>query len=116
MLDTCKAIIAEYEHLIVCPSTEVEWRTIATRFALRWNFHHTLGAIDGKHIRIRKPDKSGSQFYNYKQYFSIILLAIVDADYRFMYVETGAPGRGSDAGLFRETGLFWALERGKYCT
>ncbi len=112
----CKAIIEEYQDLLGCPSSELEWRDVATRYGERWNFHHTLGAIDGKHIRIKKPDKSGSQYFNYKLYCSIMLLAIVDADYRFMYVEVGAPGRGSDAGLFRDTGLFQALEEGKYCT
>ncbi len=116
MLDTCRAIVAEYEHLIHCPSTEAEWRTIATRFGERWNFHRTLGAIDGKHVRIRKPNKSGSQYYNYKGYFSIILLAIVDADYRFIYVQSGAPGRCADSGLFKECDLFMALNQGKYCT
>ena len=62
---------------------------------------HLLGALDGKHIRIKKPKKSGSTFYNYKNYFSIILFAMVDAEYRFRYVDVGAEGRASDSTIWR---------------
>ena len=49
---------------------EEDWLQIAKEFYERANFPHCLGAIDGKHIRICKPDKSGSQFFNYKSYFT----------------------------------------------
>ena len=52
---------------------------------LLWNFHHVLGALDGKHIPIRFPAHGGSQFYNYKGYHSIVLIALLDATYRFMW-------------------------------
>lgn len=44
---------------------------------------------DGKHIAIRKLLLSGTSFYNYKQYFSIVLFATVDASYRFTTVNVG---------------------------
>ena len=39
-----------------------------------------------------------------------MLLAIVDANYKFIYVETGATGRSGDAGVFSESALKKALD------
>ena len=74
---------------------------------------HMNTAIDGKHVRIQAPAHSGSQYYNYKGYYSIIMLAVVDANYKFMYVDVGSYGADSDAGIFRHCGLFNALEQVK---
>ena len=60
-----------------------------------------LGAIDGKHCEIQSFGKSGSLFYNYKGKFSIILFALVDANYRFMFVEVGKPGSINDASVWQ---------------
>lgn len=54
---------------------------------------------------------SGSLFYNYKNYFSVILLAIADADYKLIYIDVGAFGKDSDSTTFRKTFLSKA---GKY--
>ena len=69
----------------------------------RWNLPHVMGSLDGKHIRITKPNKSGSLYYNYKNFYSIILFACVDADYKFMYVDVGAEGRASDSTLWKNS-------------
>lgn len=42
----------------------------------------------------------GSNFINYKNYHSIVLFAIADADYRFIWAEAGIPGRFSDGGVY----------------
>lgn len=69
-----------------------------------------MGSVDGKHINIRSPPHSGSDFYNYKNSFSTVLLAVADSDYNLIYVDVGAKGRGSDGGIFRNSSLFTALE------
>ena len=43
------------------------------------------------------PKQSGSQFYKYKGFHSVILMALVDADYKFTWVEVGRNGSASDA-------------------
>jgi hypothetical protein len=43
---------------------------------------------------------SGSLFYNYKHFFSILLLALVDANYCFIAVDVGAVGKTGDSNVF----------------
>lgn len=95
------------------PDSNDEWMNIAKAFEERWNFPNCIGAIDGKHMLLQKPAKSGSTFYNYKHTFSIVLMALVDADYKFIYVDVGAQGRISDAGVFNNCKLSSLLEKKK---
>ncbi len=92
------------------PKTETEWKLIAHEFNTQWNFPHCIGALDGKHILIKPPPVSGSYYFNYKHTFSIVLLALVDANYKFIYVDVGCNGRISDGGVFRNSTLSGALE------
>ena len=73
--------------------------------AAQWNFHHTLGAIDGKHVAIRCPKNGGSLYFNYKGFHSIILFALVDANYKFRWVDVGVNGTSSDAQIFNQSQL-----------
>lgn len=92
------------------PRTPEEWTKIADEFYSKWNFPNCVGALDGKHITIRCPKSSGSLNYNYKHTFSIVLLAMADADYRFTYIDVGCKGRISDGGVYNRSTLSQALE------
>lgn len=92
------------------PDSEEEWLAIADKYENRWQLPHCVGAIDLKHISILKPQKSGSMYFNYKGFFSAVLLALVDADCNFIYIEAGAQGRVSDGGVFANSGLAEGLE------
>lgn len=82
--------------------TEKRWIDIAEGFQNYSQYPLCLGAIDGKHVRVRKPNMSGSLFYNYKNFFSIVLLGIVDANYKFIYIDVGAFGKESDSTIFEK--------------
>ena len=73
-------------------------RQSSIQFDKTWQFPHCMGAIDGKHVTIQCPPRSGSEFFNYKKTFSIVLQAVVDADGNFMAVDVGDSGRHSDGG------------------
>lgn len=98
------------EHMPV-PTTE-DWRSIAEGFRERWAFPNCLGSVDGKHVVIMAPDNSGSLFYNYKGTYSIVLLAVVDAHYRFRVVDVGSYGRTSDGGVLANSSFGRALRDG----
>lgn len=92
------------------PSSPEEWECIAKEFALQWQFPNCLGALDGKHINFQPPRKDGAYYYNYKHTNSIILLALVDARCKFVYVDVGSNGRNNDAAVFQRSHLKKILE------
>ena len=69
-----------------------------------------LSALDGKHIALYVPHHAGSKYYNYKNIHSILLMALVDADYKFIYIDVGCNGRISDGGVFAGCSLSEALD------
>ena len=69
-----------------------EWEIINHETRRLWNFSNCLGAANRKHIAIIHPSNSGSEFYNYKGFFSIVLLAIVDYNYKFIFADVGCQG------------------------
>lgn len=60
---------------------------------------------------MRCPKESGSTNFNYKHTFSIVLLALADANYKLIYVDVGCKGRISDGGVFNRSTLYSAIER-----
>lgn len=46
-----------------------------------------------------------SIYYNYKGSNSIVLLALVDADYKFIAIDIGSYGRNSDGGIFSKSAI-----------
>ncbi|GFS58008.1 protein ALP1-like [Trichonephila clavipes] len=108
----CAAI---YHHLgseIRVPESGNEWKMVAEEFWAKWNFPLCLGAMDGKHMRIKPPSHSGATYRNYKGFFSIVLLALVDANLKFLYVDVGTNGRASDGGVWGKSKLRQAITNG----
>ncbi|KAJ8973517.1 hypothetical protein NQ317_000445 [Molorchus minor] len=80
--DTCEAIWRVLKPLeLQPPSSKERWEEIAKNFHSKTNFLNCLGAVDGKHV---------------------LLLAVVDADYRFIAIDVGAYGRESDSNIFND--------------
>ena len=58
---------------------------------------HTTECIDDKHIRIVCPKLTGTQYCNYKGFFSIVLMAVCDANYCFTIIDLGQYGSNNDS-------------------
>ena len=98
-------------YMFQCPSTVAEWLHVAQEFEELWNFPNCIGALDGKHVPIRKPACSGAKFFNYKHFYSVILLAVCDAQHKFLFIDIGSQGRCADGGVFAESHLNEALQK-----
>ena len=111
--DVARAIVDEYAaEVISLPTTNEGWLEVAGDFEARWNLPHCLGAFDGKHIRIQKPKNSGSLYFNYKQFFSVVLMAVVDSKYQFLWIDVGGVGHQSDAQIYNNSELKECIDAG----
>ena len=109
--EVCEAIIAEYtEEVLTMPTNAEEWKGVSKVFAERWQFYNCLGALDGKHVRMKNPRNGGSLFFNYKGYFSLSLLGLVDGDYKFLWASVGHEGSCSDAQIWNNSELKDAID------
>lgn len=108
--DVCAAIVKVLSPYVKAPTTAEEWKRVATGFKTKWQFDHCIGALDGKHVVLQAPMHSGSEFFNYKGSHSIVLLALVDWNYSFLYVDVGCQGRISDGGVLKNSVLWQKLQ------
>ena len=112
--ETSKAIYeCLKEEYLKAPSKKEEWLSISKDFEDIWNLPHCLGAMDGKHVRLQCPKLSGSNYYNYKGFYSIVLLAICDAKYCFILHDTGQFGSNNDSGVLANSGIVEIVEENK---
>ena len=78
-------------------------------FDEEWQFPCCFGAVDGCHLPIKCPDdgrEACKEYHNFKNFYSIVLTAIVDAKYRFIWASCGFPGNNHDSVIFQSTNLF----------
>lgn len=65
--ETCEVIWNKLHGIVLNEPSENEWRRICSGFEETWNLPNCVGALDGKHVVIRAPQKSGSLYFNYKK-------------------------------------------------
>lgn len=111
--EVCTSLWSNLRRLHMPRPTSDSLMDIAQEYYLVWDMPHCVGAIDVRHIRIRKPAGSGSLYYNYKKFFSITLQAVVDAHYKFIAIDVGGYGHQHDATTFRHSNLYKALKTKK---
>uniref|UniRef100_A0A224Z552 Nuclease HARBI1 n=1 Tax=Rhipicephalus zambeziensis TaxID=60191 RepID=A0A224Z552_9ACAR len=103
--ETLPAIWESLLPRVMAQPSQQKWIKIAAEYNEKWNFPNTIGSIDGKHFAIKCPANSGSDNFNYKGFYSILMLAVADASYRFITVDIGAQGRFPDGAVFEGSNL-----------
>ena len=89
---------------------EPETRRAIAAFQEIGCFPQVVGAIDGSHIPIIAPTEDANYYYNRKQFHSVILLGVADAQGRFIYVSTGYAGSIHDARVLPMSSLVDEVE------
>lgn len=98
--EVCEAICANLQNIYLPEPITKIWKTSEKGFRNLWLFPIRIGSVDGKHVTIKCPNKTGSNYWCYLNKFSIVLLAIVGPDYKFISVDIGGFGKNSDGGIF----------------
>lgn len=95
------------------PTTEHLLKT-AQGFWDKVGFPHCIGAIDGTHVKLECPSSTGSMYYNYMGYYSVVLQAVADVRLKFLTIHAGGYGKQSDGGTFGESNLHKLIEEGRF--
>ena len=61
--EVCQALydVLKEEYMSV-PSSRSQWLQLADEFESKWQFPRAVGAIDGKHIYVKAPPNTGSEY------------------------------------------------------
>ena len=76
-----------------------------------WHLQNCLAAIAGKQVSIQCPINGGSLYFNYKGFHLTVLLALVDAEYKFLALDVGSYGKNSDGNIFSKSVIGKKLHR-----
>uniref|UniRef100_A0A1X7VJ28 DDE Tnp4 domain-containing protein n=1 Tax=Amphimedon queenslandica TaxID=400682 RepID=A0A1X7VJ28_AMPQE len=95
-------------YLVTLPRYKYWFQGQKLRGRLRQNSMNTL---DGKHVNKTPHPNSGSWYYNNKQRFSIVLLAVLDAHFKLVYIDIGYKGRDIKWGSLSREHIMKCIEQ-----
>ena len=92
-------------------------RHVMGNFGEEWQFSYSFAAVDGSHLPIKCPNggaQAMKQYFSFKGFYSIILMVLADAEYRFIWASVGAPGNTNDSTLLQSTDLWRKIIEGDF--
>ena len=72
-----------------------------------------VGAIDGSHIPIIAANEDTNDYYNRKQFHSVVLQGVADVQGCFVHVSAGYTGSIHNARVLRMSSLINEVENGR---
>ncbi|KAG0423853.1 hypothetical protein HPB47_000384 [Ixodes persulcatus] len=106
----CDVVIEELEARTVSMIRNEDLEHHMREFQAVLGFPNAIGALDGCHLPVSPPKDSAVDYRNYKGWYSVILLALVDHRYLFRYISVGSPGKCHDANVYGRSPLGRLLE------
>lgn len=112
VMEVCDALIKRLwasEVSSLFPETVDDFKEAMITMEEHWQFPCCFGAINGCHIPIKCPpggQQSQKEHHNFKGFYSIVLMAIVDAKFRFTWASCGYTGNNHDSTIFQATSLY----------
>ena len=83
-----------------------EMQTEEQTFAQRNGFLDIIGALDGTHVKISKPQMHAQRYCNRKHFYSLQVQAVCLHNMLFSHVLTGYPGSVHDSHVLRQSDLW----------
>ena len=111
VVEVCKAIVEELWSEVVdrhFPKSDEDFKERLLDIDAEWQFPYAFAGTDGSHLPIKCPNggqEAMKQHYNFKNLYSVVLLALVDAKYRFIWASLGVLGNTHDSTYFQSTSL-----------
>ena len=99
------------------PKTPEQFKTKIVDMEELWQFPYCWSAVDGCHIPIKCPPgglESCKEYHNFKNFYSIVMMALVDSKCRFIWGTCGFPGNSHDAIIFQSTQLWSDIKEGNF--
>ncbi|KAH7932837.1 hypothetical protein HPB49_003344 [Dermacentor silvarum] len=109
----CAAVLQNLEEAWLKMPAPADIEDHMREFHAMTGFPQGVGALDGCHFPVSPPKEHASDYHNYKGWYSMILLAMVDHRYRFRYTNVGSPGRCHDAFVYGRSTLRKLIENGR---
>lgn len=107
---TCKQITATFSGEIKFPRGD-DLDEVSNSFLGLGGLPGVCGAVDGSHIPIKAPHINSRDYYCRKNFYSVVLQAVVDHKKMFTNINFGWPGSVHDSRVLSNSELFGLCER-----
>ena len=118
VLEVCEALIQRLWGETVTnyfPKTKQQFEEKILDTEQFWQFPCCWGAVDGCHLAINCPQggqEAQKEYHNFKNFYSVVLMAMVDAKCRFIWASVGCPGNSHDSMILQSTQMWKKITSG----
>ena len=98
-----------WEVAVHFPTTERDNINLIIDVEKLWQLPYCFGAIDGCHIPIECPpggQESAKEYRNFKNLYSIVVMALADNKYHFICTNCSIPGNSDESAVFQVLDLY----------